>query len=182
VKVLNPDGSTLTGSNYVGASGGGLELPALSSNGTYTLIATPQDSSSDTFSVTLSRDLTWATTPGDAPQPFSVSRVGQEVRIVFAGSSGEHVGLGLSDVTYAGSSCCEFLVTVLSPDGSHLSDLNWVGTSGGNVNVPSLQQSGAYTVLISPQGTGTGSFTVTLSDDAVWNTSPGDARWSDSYR
>jgi hypothetical protein len=55
-------------------------------------------------------------------------------------------------------------VSILKPDGTTLVSPTFVGTSGSFIDVQTLPATGAYTILVDPQGTDTGSITLTLYD------------------
>jgi hypothetical protein len=43
----------------------------------------------------------------------------------------------------------------------------FIGTNGGTLDTPPLPATGTYTILVDPQGTNTGSITLTLSQDVT---------------
>ena len=55
-------------------------------------------------------------------------------------------------------------VSILNPDGSTLAAPSYVFTSGGFVETTTLHTTGTYSVFVDPQGTATGSMTLTLYD------------------
>jgi subtilisin family serine protease len=108
--------------------------------------------------------------------PVTASTAGENARLVFDGEAGQRVSLELSDVTIGTSGCCSTKVSILNPDGSTLVSPTYVGTSGGFLDAKTLPAAGRYTILVDPQGTGTGSFTATLFDvppDATAAIEPG---------
>src|ERR671935_18664 len=80
-------------------------------------------------------------------------------------TAGQRVFVNLTSVTIGTSSCCSILASILKPDGSTMSGTTkYVGTSGGYLDTVTLPTSGTYTILLDPQGTATGSATVTAYD------------------
>ncbi len=107
---------------------------------------------------------------------------GQNARVSFAGTQNQRISLDLSNVTVSGSAgpafCCSTLVSLLKPDGTALGGATYIGTSGGFVDTQTLPVTGAYTVLIDPQGDDTGSASVQVHDvpaDAGATATPGGA-------
>jgi RHS repeat-associated protein len=106
----------------------------------------------------------------------SVGAANKIALVAFDGSSGQRVSLNFSNVTISGSSCCSAQASILNPDGSTLVSPSYFGTSGGFVDAVTLPQDGTYTILIDPQGTATGSASMTLASvpaDATASITPG---------
>jgi hypothetical protein len=80
--------------------------------------------------------------------------------VVFDGTAGQHVNLGITGVTISQSD-----VTIYKPHGTALSLSTFVTTSGRAIDLSSLPVTGTYTILIDPRSTYTGSMTLTLSED-----------------
>jgi subtilisin-like proprotein convertase family protein len=109
------------------------------------------------MTLTLSSALTGSITLDGASVPLTISRVGQNARYTFSGTSGQWVSLGLTSVTMAYVN-----VTLLKPDGTTLTGTS-VGTAGGGLEPPStLPTTGTYTIVIDPSGTYTGNVTLKL--------------------
>jgi subtilisin family serine protease len=102
--------------------------------------------------------------PGGDPVTVTTTVPGQDAVLAFAGAASRRVSLAVSGVTIGNSICCSTKVSILNPDGSALVLPTYVGTSGGFLNTRSLPASGTYTVVVDPQGTATGSATLTLYD------------------
>src|SRR5919201_1882848 len=106
----------------------------------------------------------------------SVGAANKIALVAFDGSSGQRVSLNFSNVTFGGSSCCSATASILNPDGSTVVSPTYFGTSGGYVYAVTLPQYGTYTILIDPQGTATGSASMTLNSvpaDATASITPG---------
>jgi hypothetical protein len=156
VTVLDPSGSQILFAGFNG--GGGQNLPTLTMSGTYTVIIDP-GTGTGSVDLTLSDDISGGTlAAGGSSVTATIGRAGQNERLTFSGTSGENVGLGLTNVSFP---CCPS-VTVLDPNGSQVLFAGFNG--GGDQNLPTLTVSGTYTLIIDP-GTGTGSVDLTLSDD-----------------
>ena len=101
---------------------------------------------------------------GGPPVTVTTSSPDENPRLAFQGSAGQRVSLGVTGVTMGTSSCCGAKVSVSGPDGSKLVAPTYFGTNGGFVDAVTLPRSGTYTILVDPQGTATGSATLTLHD------------------
>lgn len=94
--------------------------------------------------------------------------LGQTGLYTFEGQVGQHLGLGISNINAAGSAIA---VSVLAPNGSTLINCSSTvtlnaTTGGGACELPTLQASGTYTVVVTPSGATT-SMTLTLSSDVL---------------
>ena len=81
----------------------------------------------------------------------------------FAGTVGDIVSLEISDVSVGTSICCSTKVTILRPDGRALATTT-VGTNGGFLDAAVLPLTGAYSIVVDPQGAPTGNATLLLHD------------------
>ena len=161
VSILKPDGSTLGSNAYVGTSGGFLDTRALPTPGTYTILFDPQDATTGNATLTLydvPPDAGGTLIAGGASQSVSMGTPGQNAQLSFAGQAGQRVSLKLSStVSFA-------YVSILKPDGTTLGSNAFVGTGSGFVDTRSLPVTGTYAIVVDPQGTATGSLTLTLYD------------------
>jgi subtilisin family serine protease len=108
--------------------------------------------------------------PGGEPVTVTTTAPDENARVTFDGVAGRRVSLRLTNVTIGSSSSTSAKVSILKPDGSTLVAPAYFGRNGGFVDVKTLPVNGEYTILIDPQGTATGSATLTLYDvppDAV---------------
>ncbi len=80
----------------------------------------------------------------------------------FNGSAGERVSLQIDAVTIGTSNCCGAKVSIAAPDGSAVGSPIYVGTTGAFIDTRALTQTGGYTIFVDPQGSATGSATLTL--------------------
>jgi hypothetical protein len=163
----SPDGLQLSAT----ANGTPLQLTARG-DGLYTATYTPTTAGQLTFSFTASfsgasttRTVTGtasevlAISPGGPPVTATTTATDQNVRLRFDGQAGQRISLKLSTVTIPSS-----YISILAPDGSALGTSTYVGTSGGFADTRTLPTTGSYSILVDPQGTGTGSLTLTLYD------------------
>ena len=97
-------------------------------------------------------------------QPVTISAANKIGLVVFDGTAGQQVSLGMSGVTYGWS-----WVTIFKPNGTTLMSSVRVSPSGGDVVLPMLPDNGTYTILIDPDNPNTGNATLTLSEDATYS-------------
>jgi hypothetical protein len=115
---------------------------------------------------------------GGDPVTVTTTNPNENALLAFAGSAGQRVSLKLTGVTIGTSTCCGAKVSITSPDGTTLVVPAYVGTSGGFLDAKTLPASGTYAILLDPQGTASGSATLTLYDvppDAGGTIVPGGA-------
>jgi hypothetical protein len=109
--------------------------------------------------------------PGGPSVGVTTTVPGQNTRVTFAGTAGRRLSVRLASVTMSSAR-----VSIMNPDGSTLGAPAYVGTAGGFVDAQILPASGTYSIFVDPQGTATGSMTLTLYDvppDASATTSIG---------
>ena len=156
--VYRPDGvSMLFTASTFNTSGGSIDLRPLPLTGTYTIFLDPVSTHTGNITVTVSTELTGTITPGGSAVPISISRVGQNARYTFAGTSGQTISLGVTSV-----SITTLNVSILKPDGSILVAPSSFGTGGGAIDSQVLPTSGTYAILVDPSLAYTGNVTLTL--------------------
>ena len=167
VSILKPDGTTLVAPVSFGTSGGFVDTKALPVSGTYRIFVDPQSSATGSATLTLydvPLDAAASIATGGPPVTAGVTVPGQNARLSFPGVAGRLVSLRLTNVTIGTSTSSSVKVSILKPDGTALVAPVSFGTSGGFVDAKLLPVSGAYTIVVDPQSSATGSATVTLYD------------------
>ncbi|MBZ5508022.1 MAG: IPT/TIG domain-containing protein [Acidobacteriia bacterium] len=162
VSILKADGSSVGSAGACSSSTGFMDSITLPVTGTYTVLVNPQGTTTGSVTVLLNTftDVTGTITPG-TPITATTTVSGQNARYTFSGTSGQQASLSLSGNTYVG--CNAVVINILKPDGSSLASTGICNNSTGALNPVALPVSGAYTVLVNPQGTTTGSVTVALT-------------------
>ncbi len=161
VSILNPDGTVLIPAMQFGTSGAFVDTRTLGGAGTYTILMTPAAGNSGSVTLQLfdvPADVSGSAAIGGAPVTVAVSVPGQNGRVTFNGTAGQHATLQMSMVTIATS-----VVTMLNPDGSTLGTAT-IGTAGGSIADRSLPATGTYTIVVDPSQASTGSMTLVLYD------------------
>src|SRR5205823_1032416 len=101
-------------------------------------------------------DVTGSIVPGGSAS-VSVGVPGQNVRLSFAGVSGQGVS-----VRWTSSTIGLATLSTLKPGGTTLGPSATVGTGSGFLDVQMLPATGTYTVLLNPNGSNIGSVTLWL--------------------
>jgi hypothetical protein len=182
-KCADPAGVTVTAE----ANGQSVELTSRG-DGLYTGMHTPAEAGplaltvfattgalTDTRSVSGSALRTVAITPGGPAVTISVA-ANENLNLVFSGTEGRRIALRMTGVTIGTSSCCSTFVSIQNPNGTPLLAPSYVGTSGSFMDTKTLPETGDYMILVDPQGTASGSMTLTLHDvppDATADLTPG---------
>jgi RHS repeat-associated protein len=163
VSILNPDGSTLV-SGTTGDTSLSLGSVALPGSGIYTLVVAPTGASviDGSASVTLwlfNEPVSAMIAPG-TPATATISVPGQSDLLAFNGTAGQLASVQIASYNF-NVACANVTVTLLNPDGSTLTSGNACGSA---FNSPVLlPETGIYILQISPQDSGVGSASVSLS-------------------
>ena len=159
--IIGPGGTQLAGPLYTSAGNGFIDTVQLPSDGTYTILADPQDERTGPVTLTLydvPADVTSTITPGGAPASATTTAAGQNALFTFSGVAGRRVSLGVSSTFYL------LKTSILNPDGTVLAGPGYTGAGTSFVDAATLKQTGTYTVVADPQDVGTGSVGYTLYD------------------
>jgi hypothetical protein len=98
------------------------------------------------------------------PVTVTAASPDENPRLAFQGTAGQRVSLEIGGVTMGTSTCCGAKVSITGPDGSRIVAPTNVGTKGGFIDATTLPKTGVYSLLVDPQGSVTGSATLTLHD------------------
>lgn len=164
--IALPSGSTFRNGSATG-SGTTTLLPPFVTTGTYAAVFTPAATATRAeFKVAL---LPGVALPVDgAALSLTITGTGDGARLVFAGTAGENMGLGISGLALAPASAGSVNFSVYRPDATLLA----TGTCDADgtrcaANLANLPTSGNYSVIVQPAGGATGSMQVWLSRDAT---------------
>ncbi len=101
----------------------------------------------------------------------SITTTNKTGLMVFDGTAGQRVSIGLSAVTVT-----QFTATAYRPDGvSMLLTVPSFNTGGGSLDLGVLPLTGTYTIVLDPVSTYTGNITVTVSTELTGTIIPGGA-------
>jgi YD repeat-containing protein len=145
--IKRPDGSVF-------ASFGNFVSLTLPDTGTYTILFRPTGTGvgSVNFIMTDEQDAGSFVINGDS-KTVTIDRIGQRARVTFTGTAGELVGIGIVSNTFT-----NLAGDIKRPDGS-------VFASFGNFVSLTLPDTGTYTILFRPSGTGVGSVSFIMTDE-----------------
>jgi hypothetical protein len=161
--LARPNGSML-GNSVDGCNAKAfLDAQTLDQNGTWSIVVDPVGASSGTATLD---GYTFADDTGEIllsgkPAFLNFNRPGQNARWTFSGSSGQHIS---AYVTESNVSPCTVALSLVRPNGTTLG--NPVSSCNASVflETQTLDQSGTWTALVDPQGTGTGTATLRVFD------------------
>ncbi|MDI3462975.1 MAG: hypothetical protein OJF50_001796 [Nitrospira sp.] len=101
----------------------------------------------------------------------SITTANKTGLMVFDGTAGQRISLGLSGVTVT-----QFTASVYRPDGvSMIIPVPTFNISGGSLELGVLPLTGTYTIFLDPVSTYTGAITVTVSTELTGTITPGGA-------
>jgi YD repeat-containing protein len=160
MQVYAPDATTV-GSTASCSSPSFMRLN-LATTGTFTLAVLPSSGATGNVTVQLTtfNDVTGPITIG-TPLSVTTTVPGQVARFTFSGTAGQQLSMNLSGNTYTG--CNAVIVSVLQSSGATVGSTGICNGTTGFMDSVTLPTAGIYTVLVSPQGTTTGSITVLLN-------------------
>ncbi|HZU29966.1 MAG TPA: IPT/TIG domain-containing protein, partial [Candidatus Angelobacter sp.] len=135
---------------------------SLPTTGSYTLAVLPSSGATGDVTVQLTtfNDVTGPIVIG-TPLTATTTVPGQVARYTFSGTAGQQLSMNLSGNTYTG--CNAVVVSVLQANGTSVGSTGVCNGTTGFMDSITLPATGVYTVLVSPQGTTTGSVTLLLN-------------------
>jgi len=153
-------GSTTLASTIVGTSGGFLDVQALPSAGEYALFVNPQTSYTGAITLTVydvPPDVVGPIASDGSAVSLALNVPGQNARLGFDGVSGDRfvvkVGSGFPGSAY---------VSIVGPNGAAVGGRTLVSSSGGLLDLRTLEASGRHELHVDPQGASTGSLSLNL--------------------
>jgi uncharacterized protein YhfF len=165
---LTARGDGLFTGSYTVTESGGVTIQATATAGALTDVQTAAGSATRVYSIV----------PGGAPVTVTTVAANENARLLFDGVAGRRISLKLTGVTIGTSTSSSAKISILNPNGTTLVAPTYFGTKGGFVDTKTLPATGEYRILVDPQGTATGSATLTLYDvppDATASITPGGA-------
>lgn len=178
VFLRKPDGTNLATALGVGAGGKFINTQTLPVTGVYSIFVNPQSATSGSLTLTLndvSADVSSTIVPGGPATTVTTTDIGQNIQVTFDGVADQRIFLKISGVAMTGGNGYVD-VSIKKPDGTNLVSNSFINSSGGIIDTRVLPVTGTYTILVDPQGTNTGSVTLTLYDvppDITGSIAPG---------
>ncbi|MGH8669304.1 MAG: beta strand repeat-containing protein [Burkholderiales bacterium] len=165
-RLEKPDGTQLvqaTGSQS--ADGAVLYSASLPISGNYFVIVQPAAPATATMTVALNPAMDVALDSASANVGSSPGW--RSKRVLFAGTAGQHISIGVTALAYTPANGSPTSFTIYKPDGTVLTSMNnncWTSNPSGNCPVlhASLSASGTYSLLVTPPAAVT-SFSATIT-------------------
>jgi trimeric autotransporter adhesin len=134
--------------------------------GTYTVLIRPNDGATAAMQVTLAPGLTGSLPTTGVGTNYATTVPGQNGYFTFAGTVGQNLSLGLTNLVMSGSGTQLVSIRVTRPDGSYLLNTLYCYTSstpGCQMTLRNLPVAGNYNVEVMPSGYSSASYRLTLS-------------------
>jgi len=147
-----------------------VEPQTLAQTGTYSVVVDPEGAITGSLTLTLydvPPDAVGSITPGGPAVSATAVVPGHNPQLTFSGTTGQRISVLASGGTFSG--CCEHL-RLFNPSGTQVAVIR-IGASGF-MDTQTLTQTGTYSVMVDPEGTITGSLTLTLYDVPADNPQP----------
>lgn len=161
-EIYAPGGVRLASGN-VDAARRSIHIPVLPQTGTYSIYFKPGTATVN-FTAALVADQ--ALVVNGTSLNRTLGFTGQTSRLIFTGTAGQNLGLGLGGLSLLPAASSYANVDVSRPDGTSLTNTTCsVASSGCSFNLTNLPASGVYSVVLIPNAGATGSFSATLSTD-----------------
>lgn len=139
-----------------------MDVRTLPSAGTYAIVVDPPNMTTGSATFTLydvPPDVSGTLTPGGASASANLTTPGQKAKFTFDGAAGQRISLKVGASTLS-----QAYVSIAKPDGSSFVGNTLFATSGTFIDTRVLPVAGTYTITVDPNGTATGSATLTLYD------------------
>ena len=172
VVVYQSDGSLFSYTHLTGA-GQTIVMPALPVAGTYVVFIEPeaayQGAARASMEVLLDPGQNLAV--DGSTQDATLGVAGGSVRYTFAGTAGQNLGLGVSNMTF--TPAVDASVSAYRPDGTAWFAISCNKTVGGcGRELANLPSSGTYGIVVQPYVGAIGNFSITLTTDVVGSLVP----------
>jgi hypothetical protein len=165
--LVDPDGVAVTAPVIVGAGGGFMDTATLPATGTYVITVDPQGAAVGATTVTLfdvPADVVGTAVVGGPSVTVSTTTPGQNAVVGFVGTAGDGIIVRLGPFN-----CCSTKASLVDPAGATIAGPVSFNPDGGPLNAH-LSSSGTYSLVLDPQGAGSGDVHVRIEVD---NAAPG---------
>ena len=176
--VTTPAGNSLTATVY-GPTGSSIASAPVSSTytfnlsnlaaGNYSVVISPAYATTQTFTVTLTQSLTAALPANGSANNFTTTMVGEYAYLTFAGTAGQSLSLGITNLTMTPTGSY-VIFYIYPPTGSSYAYYTTCVPANPPfcaLKLPTLPQTGTYTIEAVPSGLSTISFTASLFQDVT---------------
>jgi RHS repeat-associated protein len=162
ISILRPNGAELSGGS--GSFSQFHEVVTLPETGTYTFVLDPESDKVGTVKLTAYKgdDITGSITPeatvAGTKQKVAIGIPGQVARYSVTMTAGERVALKTTNSAFSNS----YSIKWLNSKGETVYSQSWNGPENWFWNPKTFSSAGTYTLLVDPDGTGTGSVDLVL--------------------
>ena len=157
VSILKPDGTVLLAPIQSATGGVGTPTVTLPTTVTYTAVINALQGFAGDMTLTSSEDVQNTLTINGGTVPLSLSRVGQNGYLTFAGTSGTLVTVRISGNTIGGVQ-----VKLLNPDGTTLTSFTTAGSF--NLAQKTLPSTGTYSITVDGTTIATGNISIAVTN------------------
>jgi hypothetical protein len=168
LSLIRPDGTALAGSAF-GCNPSFLDSQTLDQDGTWTLLVDPQGPATGTATLQAfnAQDQTGPIPTDGTAVNVVIDTPGENADFHFFGSLGQQVTAQVTSATFTG--CPAFGLRLVRPDGTEVAGSLTSCSDTALLGPQTLDQVGAWEVVVDPQGPTTGSATLqlTLTGDQV---------------
>jgi eukaryotic-like serine/threonine-protein kinase len=160
IAVVAPDGKQIA-STTTGSDGRKLDVPALPSNGAYTVVVSA-GLATGSLTLTLSLPAATSVATNGPTVTATISRPGQSARLTFDGKRGQILSVAATRVRFEGGGCC-VEIEVTEPDDDVVGSASF-GADGKDIDLKPLPADGKYTIVVDT-GVRLGTMQIGLSED-----------------
>jgi hypothetical protein len=167
ISLVRPDGSAFGVPASTCTTSAFLDTQTLDQTGTWTLLVDPRVGDSGTASLAVYKpgaDQTGGILRDGTPVGLSLTTPGRNAQYTFTGTVGEHVSTLLTNSTI-GAGCPAVVLSFVRPDASTDTTISTCGATAF-LDTVVIDQAGAWTILVDPQGSATGTASLQAFDTA----------------
>jgi len=147
-----------------------VHLPPALLKGTYLVLLSSDSAATSQFRLGVESNPMLGTS---AALSVATGVAGQSKRVVFSGSAGQNLGLGVTNMALAPASGNSITTRLFTPIGTQLTNIACTPSTGGcDLNILSLPATQTYGLVFTPAIAATMSFTATLSNDVTATLQP----------
>ena len=162
--IIKPDGTAWGSTLYLWSPETFIDTQALPAAGIYTIKFSPRDGAIGSMTVqifNIVKDVTASVTIGGPAVTVATTVPGQNASLTFSGTAGQRVSMRISGVALTGGNYVD--LTIDKPDGTPLTLLSYISSSGAFIDAQALPLTGTNTIRLNPQDAAIGSMTVQIS-------------------
>ncbi|GGT65671.1 RHS repeat-associated core domain-containing protein [Streptomyces purpureus] len=167
LSLYDPEGRPVD-SGSIPSAGGDFDVRSLPQSGRYSLVVTPGAGNIGAARATLSAPTVTALDLTAPTAKTTIGRPGQDAHWTFTGTQGQTLSVGVGSAGMAKAT----LLRLYGPNGAEIADAyrHLAAKAATSLDIDALPAAGRYTLVLDPDGAGTGTLTVTGSPYAAAGT------------